>query len=106
MVVAGGCDPVAKPCELAARVAGAGVNFMDIYQRGGVGVYVTQTPYVPGGEGAGTVLAVGSGVTACAVGAHVAWSAVPGSYAEQVAVPADRAVPVPRGIDLRIAAAV
>jgi NADPH:quinone reductase len=106
MVVAERCDPVAKPGELVVKVAAAGVNFMDIYQRGGVGVYVTQTPYVPGGEGAGTVLAVGSGVTDFAVGDHVAWSAVPGSYAEQVALPADRAVPVPRGIDLRIAAAV
>ena len=36
----------------------------------------------------------------------MAWSAAPGSYAEQVALQAERAVPVPRGIDLRLAAAV
>ena len=106
MVIAERCDPVAKPGELVVKVAAAGVNFMDIYQRTGVGVYHTQTPYTPGGEGAGTVLAVGGGVTDFAVGDHVAWSAAPGSYAEQVALPADRAVPVPHGIDLRIAAAV
>ena len=106
MVVAERCDPVAKPGELVVKVAAAGVNFMDIYQRNGVGVYTTQTPYTPGGEGAGTVLAAGSGVTDFAVGDHVAWSAAPGSYAEQVALPAGSAVPVPRGIDLRIAAAV
>jgi NADPH2:quinone reductase len=106
MVVATRADPVAKPGQIVVRVAAAGVNFTDIYQRSGVGVYVTQTPYTPGGEGAGVVLAVGEGVTDFAVGNRVAWSAGPGSYAEQVAVPADRAVPVPDGIDLRVAAAV
>jgi NADPH2:quinone reductase len=52
MVVAERCDPVAKPGELVVKVAAAGVNFMDIYQRTGVGVYTTQTLH-PGGEGAG-----------------------------------------------------
>ncbi len=99
-------DPVPRPGQLVVRVAAAGVNFMDTYQRGGVGVYVTQTPFTPGGEGAGTVIAVGDGVSDFAAGDHVAWSAGPGSYAEQVALPADRAVPVPDGIDLKVAAAV
>lgn len=106
MVVSTRADPVAKPGQIVVNVAAAGVNFMDIYQRSGIGVYATQTPYVPGGEGAGTVLAVGEGVTEFTVGDRVAWSAGPGSYAEQVALPADRAVPVPDGIDLRGAAAV
>jgi NADPH2:quinone reductase len=106
MVVSTRADPVAKPGQIVVNVAAAGVNFMDIYQRSGVGVYATQTPYIPGGEGAGTVLAVGEGVTEFTVGDRVAWSAGPGSYAEQVALPADRAVPVPDGIDLRVAAAV
>jgi NADPH:quinone reductase len=99
-------DSVPGPGQLVVKVAAAGVNFMDIYQREGVGVYAPQTPYVPGGEGAGTVLAVGDGVTEFAVGDRVAWSGGPGSYAEQVALAADRAVPVPANIDLRIAAAV
>jgi NADPH:quinone reductase len=99
-------DPAPGPGQLVVKVAAGGVNFLDIYQREGVGVYAPRTPYVPGGEGAGTVLAVGDGVAEFAVGDRVAWSGGPGSYAEQVALAADRAVPVPASIDLRIAAAV
>lgn len=106
MVAAERDDPQAKPGQLVVKVAAAGVNFMDIYQRSGIGAYTARTPYTPGAEGAGTVLAAGEGVTEFAVGDHVAWSGGPGSYAEQVALPARSAVPVPNGIDLKIAAAV
>jgi NADPH:quinone reductase len=99
-------DPRPKPGELVVKVAAAGVNFMDTYQRSGIGSYKAQTPYTPGAEGAGTVLAVGEGVTEFAVGDPVAWAAGPGSYAEQVALPAANAVPVPHGFDLKIAAAI
>jgi NADPH:quinone reductase len=77
---------------------------MDIYQREGVGGYRPPLPFVTGGEGAGTVIAVGDGVTGLAVGDRVAWWA-PGSYAEQVVLPADRVVPVPDGISTEVAAA-
>jgi NADPH2:quinone reductase len=97
---------VAGPGEIVVRVAAAGVNFIDIYQRSGIGAYTQRTPYTPGGEGAGTVLAVGDGVTDFAVGDRVAWSTGQGSYAEQAVLPARNAVPVARGIDLKVAAAV
>jgi len=106
MVAAEREDLVAGPGEILVRVTAAGVNFIDIYQRSGIGAYTQRTPYTPGGEGAGTVLAVGDGVTDFAVGDHVAWSTGQGSYAEQAVLPAQNAVPVPRGIDLKIAAAV
>jgi NADPH2:quinone reductase len=86
------------------RVAAAGVNFIDIYRRSGV--YQVQVPHVPGSEGAGTVTAVGEGVAGFSAGMRVAWSDAPGSYAEQVALDAPRAVPVPDGVDLKVAAAV
>ena len=97
-------DPQPGPGQLLVRVAAAGVNFIDIYRRSGV--YKTPVPHVPGGEGAGVVTAVGEGVNEFAPGDHVAWAEGPGSYAEQVAVPAEAAVPVPAGIDLKVAAAV
>jgi NADPH2:quinone reductase len=78
---------------------------MDIYQREGVGGYRPALPYVPGAEGAGTVTAVGDGVTGLAVGDLVAWAGPGGSYAEQVVLPADRAVRVPAGIGAQVAAA-
>jgi NADPH2:quinone reductase len=53
------------------------------------------------------VSAVGSGVTGCHEGDHVVWAMVPGAgYAEQVIVPAVRAVPVPAGIDDESACAI
>src|SRR3954452_17636500 len=92
--------------EVLVDVAAAGVNFMDIYGREGRPPYDRETPFVLGAEGAGTVTAVGDGVADLAGGDTVAWTGVPGSYAEQVLVPAARAVPVPSGVDATTAAAV
>ncbi len=99
--------PEAGPGQLLVDVAAAGVNYMDIYQREGRPPYASGSlPYVPGAEGAGTVTAVGPAVRDFAVGDRVAWTQVPGSYAEQAAVPAALAVPVPEDMDLGVAAAV
>ena len=97
--------PRPGPGQVVVEVAAAGVNYMDIYQREGVGNYRTDPPFVPGAEGAGTVAAVGEGVTDLTVGDHVAWAGSGNSYAEQVALPANRAVPVPDGVSLQVAAA-
>ena len=99
--------PEPGPGQLLVNVAAAGVNYMDIYQREGRPPYASGAlPYVPGAEGAGTVAAVGPAVRDFAVGDRVAWTQVPGSYAEQAAVPAALAVPVPETMDLGVAAAV
>jgi NADPH:quinone reductase len=97
--------PRPGPGQVVVEIAAAGVNYMDIYQREGVGSYRAEPPFVPGGEGAGTVTAVGEGVTALAVGDRVAWAGPGNGYAEQVALPANRAVPVPDGVSLQVAAA-
>ena len=97
-------DPVAGPGQIVVQVAAAGVNFIDLYRRSGV--YQHPVPYIPGSEGAGTVVAVGEGVHEFSAGDHVSWCEGPGSYAQRVAVAAEQAVPVPEGIDLRIAGAV
>src|ERR1700728_1415713 len=97
-------EPVAGPGQVVVEVAAAGVNFIDIYRRSGV--YKQPVPYVPGSEGAGTVVAAGEGVSEFSAGDHVAWAEGHGSYAERVAVHAKDVVPVPEGIDLKAAAAV
>ena len=89
--------------ELLVDVSVAGVNFRDVYERRGG--YGTPTPVVAGIEGMGRVTALGDGVTDAAVGDRVAWSNAQGSYAEQVVVPAVRAVPVPDGIGDELACA-
>ena len=92
------------PGQVAVAVAASGVNYIDTYHRSGL--YPVPLPFVPGAEGAGTVTAVGPGVTGVQVGSTVAWADVPGSYASTVLAPAARLVPVPEGIDVTTAAAV
>lgn len=98
-------QPEPGPGELRVEVAAAGVNFIDVYHR--TGAYSLPLPIRLGSEGAGTVSAVGEGVDDVAFGDRVAWAMVQGAgYAEQVVLPAARAVPVPDGVDLEVAAAV
>jgi NADPH:quinone reductase len=106
MLVAGELpSPDAGPGELRVDVAAAGVNYVDVYYR--TGAYPAATPFIAGSEGAGVVSAVGSGVSGFRKGDRVAWAMVPGAgYAEQVIVPAARAVPIPAGLDDDTAGAV
>jgi NADPH:quinone reductase len=80
--------------QLLMDVAAAGVNFRDVYER--EGRYGGGLPAIVGVEGAGSVAGAGD---------RVAWVSAPGSYAEQVVVDADRAVPVPEGVSFEVAAA-
>lgn len=89
--------------EVQIEVAAAGVNFIDVYKR--QGVYPVQTPFVLGEEGAGTVTAVGPGVSNLSVGDRVAWCQAGGSESTLVNHPAHLLVPVPDGVDLEVAAA-
>ena len=89
--------------EAHVEVAAVGVNFIDVYQR--QGVYQVQTPFVSCSEGAGTVVALGPGVTDLAVGDRVAWGQGLGAAGSVVNRPAESLVPVPDGLDLEVAAA-
>jgi NADPH2:quinone reductase len=95
--------PEPGPGQLRVRLAGTGVNFIETYQR--TGYYPMKLPYVPGGEGAGTVSAVGPDVTGVAVGDRVASVNFTGAYAEEALVVADRVLPIPDGVDTETAAA-
>lgn len=97
-------DPSPAAGQIAVRVEAAGVNFVDVYQR--TGLYQMPLPFVLGSEGAGTVVAVGDGVSRFKPGDRVAWPQYLGSYAERVVLPADRAVHVPDGVATDVAAAV
>ncbi len=98
--------PMPKPAagEALVRIHAAGLNFVDNYQR--TGHYPGELPFIPGNEGAGEIVAVGSGVAESRLGQRVAWAQVRGSYAEFAAVPAARLVPVPDALDDLRAAAV
>jgi NADPH:quinone reductase len=89
--------------ELPTPQPGGGQLLVDVYER--EGSYGGTPPLVIGAEGAGTVAAIGEGVSGFSPGDRVAWAAAPGSYAEQVLVDADRAVPVPDAVGGELAAA-
>lgn len=91
--------------QVVVKVAGAGVNFLDIYQRGGAGIYGLTLPYTPGVEGAGIVHQVGAKVGHLKSGDRVAWAMALGSYTEFAILPSEKVAKVPEGIDLTIAAA-
>jgi len=91
------------PGSVRVRVSAIGVNFIDVYMR--TGLYPRPTPFVVGLEGAGVVEATGPATEDLAQGDRVAWSAVPGSYAEVLIAPAERLVSVPEGISDEVAAA-
>ena len=82
-----------------------GLNYIDIYFRSGLSK-AAQLPFTPGHEGAGTVSAVGEGVTEVRVGDRVAYAMTPGSYAEYAAVPAWRLVKLPDHVDFNLGAAI
>ncbi|MFD8102225.1 quinone oxidoreductase family protein [Nocardia fluminea] len=96
-------DPQAGPGQLLVETQGVGVNYIDIYFR--TGQYPQATPYLPGSEGTGVVVAIGSDVTEFSVGDRVAWASAPGSYAELVAVDEAVAVKVPDDVEPTVAAA-
>jgi NADPH2:quinone reductase len=95
--------PTPKPNEAILKIAAAGVNFIDVYNR--EGRYKVPTPFVLGQEAAGTVTSVGSGVKNVKPGDRVAYTSILGAYADYAAVPADRLVKIPDGVSDQQAAA-
>jgi NADPH2:quinone reductase len=87
--------------QVIVRNEAIGLNFVDVYQR--TGLYKMPLPMTPGGEGAGTVTAVGDGVTEFKPGDRVLYSGN-GAYADDVAVNADKVVKLPDSIATDLAA--
>lgn len=95
--------PAPGPGQALVKMAAAGVNFIDIYQR--LGWYKVPLPAIPGGEGAGVIEAVGAGVTDARPGDRVAWFGAAGCYAEYALVPADKLAPLPAALSFQQGAA-
>ena len=95
--------PEPGPGEVLVRLLAIGVNFIDTYKR--KGLYPVPTPFTLGEEGAGVVEKVGEGVVGVRPGDRVAFANVQGADAENLVVPAERLVPVPEGLDPKLAAA-
>lgn len=91
--------------QILIDVEAAGVNYLDVTQRSGASqVHLIELPVVLGLEGVGRIRALGedvdAGTAGLSVGTRVAWVDARGSYASQVLVAADRAIPVPDSFSL------
>lgn len=93
-----------KEGELLVRTGATGVNFIETYQRSGV--YAVDYPFTPGSEAAGTVVAVGPGVTRFSVGDRITTCEARGTYAESFVVGEDQAVSIPEDMSFEVAAAI
>lgn len=95
--------PEPKAGEVRVKVAAAGLNFVEIYQR--KGQYPGQRPFTLGGEFAGVVDVLGPGVTGFKAGDRVATASGAGGYAEFAIAPAAQLLPIPGQFSLEQAAA-
>jgi NADPH2:quinone reductase len=93
------------PGEVRLKQAAIGVNFLDTYYRSGLYPWPA-TPLIPGAEAAGTIEALGAGVTNFAVGERVAYTVPVGAYRTHRLVPAERLVKLPDAIGFDVAASV
>ncbi|MBT6095876.1 MAG: NADPH:quinone reductase [Rhodospirillaceae bacterium] len=101
-------DPTPAAGEVVIKVGAIGVNPVDTYIRAGVHLIKPELPYTPGGDGAGTILSLGDGVGQFEIGdrVYVANGGGSGCYAEQVALPADRIMPLPDNVSFAQGAAI
>jgi NADPH2:quinone reductase len=97
---------IPEPAEgqVRIKIEAAGLNYIDVNQR--AGVYPVTLPLIPGQEAAGTIDAIGPGVTRFSIGDRVAYPLALGAYAEYASVPAWQVVHLPDKIDTQVAAAV
>jgi NADPH:quinone reductase len=96
--------PEPRDGQVRIKVAAVGVNFADIAQRRGAYLTPTKLPAILGMEVAGTIDALGPGVSGLAVGARVA-SLVSGGYAEYAITSPAAVIPIPDALDFIHAAA-
>ncbi len=96
-------EPKPGAGEALVKIDAAGLNYIDVYLR--EGIYKAPLPFTLGLEASGTVAAVGAGVTEVKVGDRVAYTGVPGAYAEFAVAPAARLVVLPTGISTKQGAA-
>ncbi len=96
--------PMPKDGEILIKVAAAGINYADLAQRAGAYLTRTRTPMILGVEVAGTVAALGPGVSSPAEGTRVV-TTCQGGYAEYAIAQANMVIPIPPGIEFVHAAA-
>ena len=98
-------SPAPGPNQVLIAVKACGVNFPDVLMLADKYQFKPPLPFAPGGEVAGTVKALGDGVTGFKIGDRVAVSTGSGGFAEEVLADARRCVLVPANVSFEVASA-
>ncbi|MBV9858944.1 MAG: NADPH:quinone oxidoreductase family protein [Alphaproteobacteria bacterium] len=96
--------PPPEPGELQVRIAARGVQYVDVLMLAGKYQFRPEPPFIPGGEAAGEVVALGAGVTHFRLGDRVMSRHRLGAFAEIGNAKASECDPVPEGMSLNAAA--
>ncbi len=97
-------DAVVRPGGLLIQVQAVGIQGGDVLHR--QGGELASRPHIVGYQAAGTVKAVGDGVTGFTVGQKVVATTGNGSHAELLSVPARSAYALPAAMDINVAASI
>jgi NADPH:quinone reductase len=97
-------SPPLNAGQLRIKVHAAGVNFPDLLIVQGKYQVKAPAPFTPGAECVGTIVEHGAGVTGLALGTRVIALPPWGAFAEEVVVDRARVMPVPDGIEDKVAA--
>lgn len=89
--------------DVLVKIEASGINYIDTYQRSGL--YQIPLPATLGLEAAGTVTEIGLNVSSFQSGDRVAYTSVPGAYADYAVVPDEKLVKLPDGVDFSQGAA-
>src|SRR3954464_11367108 len=95
-------DPSPGEGEVQISVRAAGVNFPEVLLSYGKYQFKPEPPFIPGGEAAGGVSALGSGVTGLKLGDRVAMTMINGAFAETIVIPELAAVKLPAAVDFNV----
>jgi NADPH2:quinone reductase len=98
-------EPTPGAGQVVIDVQACGVNFPDALLSRGLYQFKPTPPFVPGGEAAGTVLSVGTGVTRVAPGDRVAATMIYGAFAERICAPELSVVKLPAQVSFEVGAA-
>ena len=96
--------PPPGPGEVQVRIRARGVQYVDVLMLAGKYQFRPEPPFIPGGEGAGEVVAIGSGVTGFKPGDRMMSRQRLGAFAEIGNCKAEECDPIPSALSLEEAA--
>ncbi len=97
-------EPEAGPGQVKVKIAARAVQYVDVLMVAGKYQFRPEPPFIPGGEAAGEIVAVGAGVTDYAIGQQVMSRHSPGGFADFGVCSAMDLAPIPKGFSMEQAA--